>query len=114
MASEMLRLKNGSEVFRPAVVVTMEALKSLLKEHPIAFYELVMISRDRGHRLFGNTAAILQDRSLIESDGHPHSIVSDVVLSAVSGEGFGLHLGNPISVQVEATNAPEDDENEGE
>lgn len=99
MAIEEVMLKNGDMVPVPMVATCHIALSNLMDENPIAFYELVMKCRDRNHRLFGNSAQYLSDRALLEPNGQPHDLVRSFVLSAVTGEGFDMVLGSPLTEQ---------------
>lgn len=97
-----LRLKNGSVEPMPVVVATMVSLDNLLKRHVTAFYDLVMICRtaNRPHQLnryqpFGNNDQVLRDLALLEADGSVNTSIKNVVLSAVTGDGLDMALGNP-------------------
>lgn len=95
-----IRLKNGSEEFRPLVASVMVSLRDLLASAPIAFYDLVMLARDDNHRPFGGTGTDLVARCLLANDGQAfsmHDSVRNIVLSAVSGEGFDLCIGSPAA-----------------
>lgn len=98
------KLKNGAEEATPLVAVTMMALRELIKL-PIPFYELVMICRDRNHKLWSNTASILQERNLLDETGRVHDSIRNIVLSAVSGEGIDMVLGWPVEGE-ETASAP--------
>lgn len=93
----VLKLKNGTEEAAPLVRVTMMALRSLMQDHPIAFFELVTLCRDRNHTLFGNTGVILRDQTLIQSDGQPHDSIRNIVVSAVTGDMMAMRLGSPVA-----------------
>lgn len=79
----------------PLVVVTMLALQDLIAL-PIAFYEFVMLCRDRSHKLWSNTESILRERNLLEQDGQPHSSIRNIVTAAVAGDGLAMVLGSPL------------------
>ena len=95
-ALDMVTLHDSSKAARAMVAIVMESLELLLKEHPIPFYELAMISRDRSHVLFGNSEEKLKALYLLEGDGQPHGSVRDIVRNAVSGEGVNMYLRNPV------------------
>lgn len=100
---ETVTLVNGDEVPRVVVDSTMLSLRILMAENQIAFYELVMASRDREHVLFGNTPVVLGDLCLIQSvdsSGRAtvHDAIRSVVLSAAVGDGFDVSLGEPVAV----------------
>ena len=89
-------LRTGEEVPTSLVNVLMLSLKTLAEQNPIALYELVEISRDPKHKLFGNTGGILRDLNLIEADGKPHDMTRLIVLAAAEGEGLELKLVSPV------------------
>jgi hypothetical protein len=103
----LVKLKNGTEhqrVFVAAIMMSLEHLMSPGTKDPIqgmadaiAFYELVMIARDPSHRAFGNTGPRLEELLMLEPRGHMKPEYRDVILSAVTGEGFNLILGNPLA-----------------
>ena len=90
-----VRLKNGTEEARALVDGMMLSLTGLAKEDPLVLYELAMICRDRSHELFGKTGDKLSALMLIQPDGQPHGSVRNVVLSAMVGDGFDMHLTDP-------------------
>ena len=93
----IVTLKNGTQEAEPLVKVAMFSLSNLIEQDPIAFYELVMLCRDRSHSLFGNTPDKLHSLSLIEQSGQPHDSIRNVVLSAVSGDGLDMELHSPVA-----------------
>lgn len=97
-----IRLKNGTEEGRIVVTATMMSLRGLLEDvetgGPIAFYELVMLARDRNHKLFGNTERTLRDRALFPL----HGSIRNIILSAVEGDGLDMTLGSPIAEGADA------------
>lgn len=52
---ETVTLKNGTVEAKPLVAVTLMSLEHLINPDPIAFYELVMVCRDRDHLFFVET-----------------------------------------------------------
>lgn len=98
---ELAILRNGSEVPKPAVITCLIALRNLMANNPIAFFELVEKARNPHHRLFGNSGEVLRSLALIERDGDLHNTTRDVVLSAISGEGLAMRLGDPFTDQGE-------------
>lgn len=96
---EMVRLKNGQEEAAISVAATMITLEDLWTNEPICAYELVQMARTHGHVPFGNTEQKLRERGLMNPAGVVHGIVKNVVLSAVTGEGFDLVLGSPVGVK---------------
>lgn len=96
-----LILRTGEEVPTPLVGAVMLALETLVKKNPIALYELVQISRNPKHKLFGNTGDILRDLALIETNGQPCDATRLIVLAATEGEGLALKLVQPIHKEYE-------------
>ena len=98
---EVVTLKNGATEAKPLVEVTMMSLDMLLSTNPTSFIELVESCRDREHVIWGSSGERLVQLHLLESvdsdgHGHIHESIRNIVLSAVTGEGLGLTLGNPI------------------
>lgn len=94
----LIRLKNGSEEPHVLVAAAMISLKNLIGDDPISFYELVMKARDPNHRVFSqHQINVLTGLSLMEPSGNLHQSITNVVLSAVSGEGLGLSIGDPVA-----------------
>lgn len=94
----MTRLKNGTEELGFLVVATMLSLKNLIGDDPISFYELVMKARDRNHKVFSqHQIDVLTGLSLMDPSGNLHQSVTNVVLSAVTGEGLDMTLGDPVA-----------------
>ncbi len=91
-----LILRTGEEVPTPLVGTVMLALETLIEKNPIAFYELVQISRNPKHKLFGNTGDILSNLALIDANGQPCDATRLIVLAATEGEGLALKLVQPI------------------
>lgn len=100
-ALEPLSLKNGSQEAKAIVVVTMMALRQLVQQHPIAFYELVTVSRDPAHKLFGNNGAILAKFHLASESGHVHNSIRNIVISAVEGNDLDMVLRSPLAPTIE-------------
>jgi hypothetical protein len=94
---KMLKLKNGAEEAEPAVRVVMAALSNLIDRYPTAFYDVVMMCRPGNYKPFGNNGQILQDLALVSHDGTVHDSIRNVILSAVSGDGLAMALGNPLA-----------------
>ncbi len=99
MGLEEVQLKNGSREPEVAVRATMVSLRLLMSRHPIAFYELVEVCRDKTHQPFGNAADILKSLGLMEPDGGIHDTIHNIVLSSVTGEGLDLGLASPLAEQ---------------
>lgn len=92
-------LKDGSVVPEPAVASIYVAIRSLMETDPLAFYELVMLSRDSSHQIFSDVQrTALRSRSLIESDGRPHQLISEIVRNSVEGDLLDMRLVNPLKL----------------
>lgn len=94
-------LRTGEEVPTPLVSAVMFSLKTLFEQNAIALYELVEISRNPKHKLFGNTGDVLRKFNLIEADGQPHEATRLIVLAAAESEGLGLKLVSPVRKEQE-------------
>ena len=90
------KLKDGSIEVESLVVVTMLRLETLIKEDPIPFYELVMQSRNRDHRFFGNSGERLEELGFTNG-GIVDSSIAAVARNAVIGEGFEMILRSPLA-----------------
>ena len=102
-----LILRTGEEVPAALASVVMISLETLMKQNPIAFYELVQISRNPKHKLFGNTADVLRQSALIETNGQPCDATRLIVLAATEGEELTLKLVQPVrKEQVGSQRAP--------
>lgn len=94
-----IRLRNGTEEAEPLVKVTVMSLQRLVQEHPISFYELVQVARDRSHRPFGNSGDVLASLSLLQPGGRMHQSIRNIVLSATDGEQLDVSLCDPSDPQ---------------
>ena len=94
--TETVKLKNGAIEAKGLVNVMMVALRNLLQEDPVTFYELVMKCRDRNHQFWSDCGDKLQDLHLVEQDGRVHRSIRNIVLSAVEGEMLEMTLGSPL------------------
>jgi len=93
---ETVRLKNGTEEAKQLVVITIAQLKELMSSEPIAFYELVMLCRDRDHELFGNAGEKLEKSGLLQREGVVHDSIRNIVVSAVEGDMLNMRITSPI------------------
>jgi hypothetical protein len=90
-------LKNGSLEEEVLVQSTMVILRSLTREKPMVFYELVMMCRNSSYRLFEHTAQDLHELDLITPEKTVPDNIRNVVLSAAVGEGLNsIILRSPI------------------
>ena len=93
----MTILRTGAEVpdsFVPAVIIT---LQYLLKEEPVALYELAMLARDPSHQPYGGTGEVLRTLGLTDGTGKIRDSTRAVILAAIEGEGLGMHLRSPYA-----------------
>jgi len=99
MTKEILtiKLKNGSTEAKPLVRCMATILSGLMDKNPLAVYELVEKCRDSSHKCWGDTEEVLKDCALLQSDGHVHNSIRNIVLSAVEGEGKNFTIGNPVA-----------------
>lgn len=93
---DMTTLKNGNTEASGLVTSVMVSLSNLMKTNPMAIYELNEICKDAGHKIFGSLGGVLTDLALLGQDGQPHGSIKNIVLSAITGEGLEMTLGNPI------------------
>jgi len=93
---EAVILKNGAEEVKSFVLVTMLSLQRLMREKPIALYELVQLCMNNKHDLFGNAGEILEELGLVKN-GVVHDSIRNIVLSAVEGDGCNMRLTNPLA-----------------
>ena len=91
----LTRLQNGSEEPSISVAVTMMALKNLIQDDPLSFFELVSKARDRGHEIPPHQTNVLVGLHLMEPEGTLHQTIRNVILSAVTGESLGMTLQDP-------------------
>lgn len=97
---QTVKLKNGAEEVVPLINITMVSLQSLMTSSHIALYELVEVCKDKNHKPFGNAEVILKELALMELDGTIHKSIENIVLSAIDGESFDMHLVNPVEKMI--------------
>lgn len=88
-------LHNGAEEQDQLVSATWLHLLALMGDHPVAFYELVLLARDPDHILFGNAGEKLVECDLIGPDNKMHASVRNITLSSVTGDGPDMQLRFP-------------------
>lgn len=91
--SDTIKLRTGVETYKPMLLVVTTALRHLLNSNPIAFYEVVMLARNPNHKMFGNTAAILEGLKLLVA-GRLDNSTRDIILASVDGEGTSMQMVN--------------------
>jgi hypothetical protein len=85
----LVRLRTGAEVPASAARTAYLALDRLANGELgelMALCEAAAIARDKTHRPFGNTGAVLREAMLLDSGGVMHSITRDVILATVDGD----------------------------
>jgi len=95
MSIQSVELRNGHEALVPLVTSVTVSLRHLFENDTIAFYEFVMLCRDKTHVLWGNSGEKLKDRGLLLGDGQPHGDVRKIVLASTEGEGMDMILVSP-------------------
>ena len=88
-------LRTGQEVPEAALFTTTVALRTLFWEAPTAFYDAVTWARTGEPQAF--SAQRLEGIGLTQG-GVMHDIVREVIAASVEGDGFDLHLVNPLAV----------------
>jgi hypothetical protein len=94
---KMVVLKNGTVRSAVNVAQTVAQLSTLYSDHEKEFLELV--AKCRNFRIIFSEAGVrnlLKDFGFIDSHGNPLSIVKDIVLSCISGEGGEVIIVNPV------------------
>lgn len=93
----MVKLKNGAETMEGPARGMFAVLSQLLERETVVFIELVFRCRDRNHKFFGTTGERLTELKFLDHTGQPHSMVRDIILSAVTGDGMDMALGSPFA-----------------
>lgn len=102
----IVTLRNGRDVQEELVRSTMLSLGSLLKTQAVAFCELVELCHDATHELWGNLtteelkkARLITLHTLGSGKVVPvvHSVVRDIIVSAVEGTDLNMKLVSPIA-----------------
>ena len=114
-AHVMAKLKNGAEEVKGLVADFMKLVTSLHTDNPVTFRELVMLARDSTHQISegvdGTRGKLLKDMMLIYLDTgkkpHVHGVVRNIILSAVTGDGMDMELGDPIKKEGASVTAEE-------
>lgn len=92
----MVKLKNGSEAPRAAVMFIMVMLEKLMKKDPIGFYNLVGKCRNP-HIIFDKYESVPEISGLMTS-GKVRDFARNIVLSAVEEDDTGtMHLTSPLA-----------------
>lgn len=92
----MVKLKNGSEYVKFAVMPIFVVLQKLNKERPELVYALW--KRCSGKEISQSATKELIRRNLLQSNGQPEdNTTQDIILSAVSGEGLNVSFGSPFA-----------------
>ena len=106
-----IRLRNGSEAPRSAVMTSWLAIKRLADSgdmgNVIALYEARELARNPAHQIWGGTGATLRNFALIDGDGRMHDITRDVILSSVLGDGTDVNVTFPVAAQDSTPQEPQ-------
>lgn len=95
---ETVLLKNGTEELKSLVLITMFALNKLMDDKAMVVYELVQLCRDENHSLWGQACEDLQSLFRVQKTENGWLVndsIRNIVLSAVTGEGSEMTIGNP-------------------
>ena len=94
----MVTLRNsGIEELRILVDAIYTSLEKLFKENPDAFYDVVVIARDKSYKHFGENGEILCQFGFINKDNNMHNSIRNIILASVRGDMMKLKLVNPIT-----------------
>jgi hypothetical protein len=94
---QVVKLKNGAQVPVPTVVTVHMALESFMMDKTTAFFDFVMHIRGKKDNLSASVIEAATKYGLIGGTGI-HNDVKAIVLSAVTGDGLQMSLGNPVVV----------------
>ena len=97
--SEMRRLRNGSEELLGIIAhiyMVMEGLWEMGMESIPALYDLHQLCLDPHYRMGQKNANLLKEFGLLDEGGTVHNSISNVVLSAIEGEGLAMRLVSPL------------------
>ena len=87
ISTDTCKLKNSSRAFRLTVKVILKNMNQLRNDDPAALHELVCLSYDARHRLWGNTGKTLTQAGFLYEDGEGflrvHESVRDIVCSSI-------------------------------
>ena len=100
MSDETVTLKNGTKELKALVDVVVLKLNDLLKDGfdmggLCQLYDLVMICENSTYQAPQENIEALQECHLLQPNGKPTSVVKNVVLSAITGEGTEMVLSSP-------------------
>ena len=87
-----VKLRNGTEEAEPLITVVCISLEHLFKTKPMAFYDLVMKTRDGNYQVFSPNIPILDSLHLYPQCGTQHESIRNVVLSCSRGEGLEMEF----------------------
>ena len=93
---ETIKLKNGAEEALSAVVSITANLEGLLKDSPVAFYDLVSRCNNPGYSIFPPSEKILDESGLLVN-GTIHNTIKNIIHSGVTGEGMDIQWSSPVA-----------------
>jgi len=94
--NQLVTLKNGAKEQRCIINGIMASLRALQKRVPLLFEQLVLKCHYPKHQFPGDSEAGLMRLRMLEPEGHVHSEIRNVVLSAVRMSGNELIIGSPF------------------
>ena len=96
----MVKLRNGSEELKILVNAIHLNLQAILTKHPISFYDLVTLARDKNYKIFPPNAKCLIQLGLLNEgqpgEYHMHDSIKSIILSSVEGDMLDMKLVDPI------------------
>ena len=93
---KMIKLKNGAEVPAPTIAMVHSALEIFMHDNVLAFYDFVMHIRGKKGNLSPKVTESATSYGLIDGTGIRDEVKA-VVLSAVTGDGLQMSLGDPVA-----------------
>ena len=100
MSTSLVKLKNGSSEPGASVGTSMLTLKDLWGsgiDGICAVSDLYERCRNPSHSIAAGELKTLKTVGLVKEDGSVHATIRNVVLSAISGDGADLELGEPAA-----------------
>jgi hypothetical protein len=94
MDIEVAVLRTGAKVPLPLVLTTTVALRTLLREAPLAVHDAVEWARSGQPQAF---SAKRIEAFGLSQNGVMHDGVRDIIVASAEGDGLDLRLVNPLS-----------------
>jgi hypothetical protein len=95
----MVKLNNGTEAPVEVVTTTMLSLREFAKTYggKMSLHHLVQVCKGEKNKFSEWDRKQLQDASLVQTNGLPHELTRNIVLSAARGHFLDMKLVSPIS-----------------